>query len=95
MINRQYSINEKCLDCNHLGYCQPYWGIACKRQGGNRLPRLKSVYTKQDLPDKSVYTTRDLSEKKQKTIQPDKMYKHKRSLSQPIKTKQVNWEAPS
>lgn len=84
MINGQFSINDKCQTCNHLGFCQTYWGEACKRQGGDRQPRLKSSQVKQSL-----------SEKKQKTVKPDKLHKSKRSMSQPITTRRVNWDLTS
>ncbi len=81
MVNKQFTINEKCLDCTHLGYCQPYWGAACKRQGGDRLPRLKSVWAQLQPSENDMIN-----------VQPQQLKKTKISLYQPIKTKHVNWE---
>lgn len=43
MIKVEMTINDRCTICNHYGYCQIYWGSECKRQGGHRTPRLKTV----------------------------------------------------
>ena len=42
-MNKIESKAETCLSCGHYGYCLVYWGAECKRQGGNRIPRLKSM----------------------------------------------------
>jgi hypothetical protein len=88
MISKQFTINEKCLDCNHLGYCQPYWGAACRRQGGTRLPRLKSTGIQLKLSEINLMK----SQKRDSKNIPKKMKKVKPGLSQPIKTRPVNWD---
>ncbi len=55
---------EKCLCCRHFGFCLIPWGAECKRQGGRKTPRLKSlpfelwpkVKKKQEKTDSKVVT---------------------------------------
>lgn len=69
--------NEECGDCNHFGYCKIYWGTDCKRQGGPRIPRLKSVNNgfKHEAADTDGLKVRT----------------KRLSLDQPIRTRVVNW----
>ncbi|MDD3364194.1 MAG: hypothetical protein PHZ03_04380 [Syntrophomonas sp.] len=57
-MNKIESKTEMCLSCNHLGFCQVYWGAECKRQGGNRIPRMKPMLVearqKVDQPNKVI-----------------------------------------
>lgn len=43
---------EYCTSCVHFGYCMVYWGVECKRQGGNRTPRMKP--TPVDIAEKNA-----------------------------------------
>lgn len=38
-----HSVTGRCLSCVHYGYCLIYWGAECKRQGGKKIPRVKST----------------------------------------------------
>ncbi len=84
MINEGFNNDEKCLVCGHLGFCQTYWGAACKRQGGSRPPRLKSSGAKQGLLSR-----------KRKTLRKEKLQQSKPEMFQPIRTKPVNWNLTS
>lgn len=42
MTNMELGMGN-CVSCNHFGFCKIYWGTECKRQGGGRIPRLKSM----------------------------------------------------
>ena len=42
MFKIDSNVNESCRVCHHYGFCLVYWGNACKRQGGTRIPRLVS-----------------------------------------------------
>jgi hypothetical protein len=84
MINELHG-NPVCGTCNHFGYCKIYWGPECKRQGGDRTPRLKS--TKEKFNYETVETVRT----KRKTgteIKPDL---ERVSWAEPIRTRVVNW----
>ncbi len=37
------SRTEQCLYCNHFGFCLIPWGTKCKRQGGKKIPCVKSM----------------------------------------------------
>lgn len=44
MMNKQAERKNYCDDfCNHVYRCSVHWGAECKRQGGKRIPRMKSV----------------------------------------------------
>lgn len=45
---------EICRSCNHFEFCMVCWGRECKRQGGNRTPKLKSSTVPGKRADKSV-----------------------------------------
>jgi len=34
---------KTCISCADLGYCLVRWGPECKRQGGTKIPRMKSM----------------------------------------------------
>jgi len=69
-----------CDSCNHLGFCEIYWGAECKRQGGKKTPRLKSMHAKAKLM---------ASNNEQK--QPVKRVVEVAKMSEPIRTRVVNW----
>jgi len=54
--------NEKCLCCRHFGFCLIPWGAECKRQGGKKIPSMKSLplkllpraKKKQDRPNNKI-----------------------------------------
>lgn len=73
---------DPCLSCHDSGYCILHWGAACKRQGGNRIPRMKT--TKIEEMDK-------LEAKKQKSNKPEKPRKKNSPSFEPIRTKVANW----
>lgn len=74
------SPEEKCLACDHYGFCQVYWGIDCKRQGGYKIPRMKSLSKETGL---KVAMT--------KVEQPKKQRDKKFQILEPIRTKVANW----
>ncbi len=34
---------EKCPYCKHFDFCLIPWGAECKRQGGKKIPKMKSL----------------------------------------------------
>lgn len=80
MIKTYFEKNEKCQTCAHFGFCSVYWGTDCKRQGGNKTPRL----------NQSVAIKKDASMKKKTLLQ--KKIQHKcLAAFDPITTRRVNW----
>lgn len=69
--------NRKCRKCTHFGFCLIYWGKECKRQGGSRTPRIKSM--KGEPKGENTAGAEGKSMKKQV------------SIHQPIRTRVVNW----
>lgn len=67
---------QYCRSCCHSGYCQVKWGIECKRQGGSKTPRMKSM---------SIEVQSQKSPHKPK--EPIKQV----VMVEPIRTKAVNW----
>jgi len=67
---------QYCLSCCHSGYCQVKWGVDCKRQGGSKTPRMKSI-TIETESLKSLH--KPMKPKKQVVI------------VEVIRTKAVNW----
>jgi len=81
MNRTDFDKDNKCHVCPHFGFCQIYWGAECKRQGGNRIPRLKTS---------SVTTINAVSQNKtpmRRKIDPS----YDLNLFEQIKTKRVNW----
>ncbi|PKM76492.1 MAG: hypothetical protein CVU90_12560 [Firmicutes bacterium HGW-Firmicutes-15] len=66
---------EKCLSCPDLGYCMVRWGPECKRQGGTKIPRMKTTTaeTRQEADKQPV---------SKKTMI---------SMFEPIRTRVANW----
>ena len=79
-MNKIESKTEMCLSCNHLGYCQVYWGAECKRQGGNRIPRMKPML---------VEAKRKVDNMELK--KPEKQHNTVFAMFEPIRTKVANW----
>jgi len=73
---------ETCHSCHDAGYCIVHWGAACKRQGGNRIPRMKTTKIKE--MDK-------LEARKQQPNKPEKPKKKNRIGFEMIRTKAANW----
>ncbi|MEA4925116.1 MAG: hypothetical protein VB084_07360 [Syntrophomonadaceae bacterium] len=73
------SPNKKCRTCMHFGYCKVYWGIHCKRQGGAKIPKLKTIYEE----------TRLMAAKPDERPKPQRS--KKTEILDPIRTKAVNW----
>lgn len=83
MINMRFQA-EACLSCNDVGFCMVKWGIECKRQGGRRIPRMKTVSVK---AKEKVY---NLEQKKEEP----KKQKHRNKpmeMFEQIRTKMANW----
>ena len=83
MKTNELNKNDKCFACNHLGYCQVYWGTECKRQGGNKTPRL--------INKKQLNLIKRESDNIQQVLKKRDFVKPKLEISQPILTKRVNW----
>ncbi len=69
---------ETCLSCADLGYCLVRWGPECKRQGGTKIPRMKSM---------SVEKMRIGENQKSNHIS----NKSKSEIFEPIRTRVANW----
>jgi hypothetical protein len=71
---------KNCLSCSHFGYCIIYWGADCKRQGGKRIPRMKSMpFEERQNVDKQEWK------------KPDKPWKPTIEIFESIRTKVANW----
>jgi len=79
------SQNEICLSCGHYNFCSIYWGPKCKRQGGLKIPRMKSrpVEERQTLSKQYMKQDRTRFKIKQNSQAIKQM--------EPIRTKMVNW----
>jgi hypothetical protein len=71
---------ETCRACHDAAYCTVHWGPACKRQGGNRIPRMKTTNV----------TGLDKIEKEQPN-KVEKPRKRKNVMVEPIRTRAANW----
>lgn len=80
MLKIDSKMNDSCRLCNHYGFCQVYWGYACKRQGGTRTPRLTSK-----LRRKEVAVNRPL------LVQNNQIKQPVLKTFEPIRTKRMNW----
>jgi hypothetical protein len=69
---------ETCLSCADLGYCLVRWGPECKRQGGTKIPRMKSMAAEK------IHTT-------EKQVSPPKTRKTNIEIFEPIRTRVANW----
>lgn len=74
-----------CLSCVHFGYCLVYWGTECKRQGGTKIPRMKSkrveARSKVDRNKSRKSDRSNSTDPRNKVIQ----------MVEPIRTKVANW----
>lgn len=73
---------EICLSCSDLSYCLVRWGLDCKRHGGKKIPRMKSMAAEK------VQITEDKSQ--------NQNYKHvntqtKIKIFEPIRTRVAVW----
>jgi len=84
MINELHG-NATCGACNHFGYCKIYWGPECKRQGGDRTPRLKS--SKPNFKHENFETV--IMKREIRTER--KPEAERVSRNEPIRTRLVNW----
>lgn len=97
---------EYCTSCVHFGYCMVYWGVECKRQGGNRIPRMKPTPTfiiekiarsrtqpiQVSVPQPD--NLREFSKAKldiPKNSYKQEMFKKIAEIFEPIRTKAANW----
>ncbi len=71
---------ETCLSCDHFGFCMVYWGAECKRQGGKKIPRMKSM----SLAGKRRLDKWDAKKQKEPKNLTVEMF-------EPIRTKIANW----
>ncbi len=79
--SQKKSHTGNCLFCIHGRFCLVNWGTDCKRQGGKKIPRLKSAFGK-DKVDKQEVKKTNISRK---------FIKQKKVFSEPIRTKTANW----
>jgi len=70
--------DEMCSSCVHFGYCLVYWGVKCKRQGGNKIPRMKSSL---ELSNKN----------KPPKLKNNKLKNRSVKIYEPIRTKAATW----
>jgi tRNA(Arg) A34 adenosine deaminase TadA len=73
--------NAQCSACTHFGYCKIYWGPECKRQGGDKIPLLKSA------KEKFNYETNQPVLAKPETESANRRFKQ----YEPIRTRVVYW----
>jgi hypothetical protein len=76
MKNTDSDFNEKCLKCRHYGFCQVYWGIKCKRQGGNKIPKMRRITQNSPVTE---------------MIQVNKNWRVKIKPDEPIQTRLPSW----
>ena len=69
---------EICHSCTDFGYCLVKWGLECKRQGGTKIPRMKSMSCEK-------ICTLDNQVSKHKAKKPTIV------ISEPIRTRVANW----
>lgn len=85
------SRNQICLLCSKFSFCIVHWGPDCKRQGGKRIPRMKSVNTelrwKADKQEAKLYK----ADKLEKFEKADKLSNQITKMFEPVKTKVMNW----
>ena len=76
---------EGCSPCVHFDFCLVNWGTKCKRQGGTKIPRMKSRYTEETI----IVDLRTLK----KPDRPLNTFPRKKTveLVDPIRTKAFNW----
>jgi len=81
---------ETCLSCIHAKFCLVHWGTECKRQGGKRIPRMRSIKVKgkqnasksvKDVPAKKKPVNKKLEKPRQIIF----------NLFEPIITRVANW----
>lgn len=72
-----------CVSCHDYKFCSVFWGTDCKRNGGNKIPRMKSIKLKNSpIVEKEKITRQDTKfENKKKRI----------NLIEPIRTKSTMW----
>jgi len=68
----------KCLSCHDLRFCVVRWGPECRRQGGKKIPRMKSGLANQK---RNVET--HLNKKAANRPMTERF--------EPIRTKAANW----
>lgn len=87
------SYTKDCSSCCHFGFCVVYWNADCKRQGGSRIPRLKSHANKVKFRiDKMVSEQpKRANEPPQRSMGKTKP-KQQINMFEPIRTKAANWE---
>ncbi len=73
---------ESCLACHDSKYCKVRWGTACKRQGGKRIPRMKTITVKK------IY---HIEAKKHKLNKLEERKTKDNGVFEPIRTKAVIW----
>lgn len=82
--------NSICLSCKQFSFCIMHWGADCKRQGGKKIPRMKSV------PHELRWQV-DTPAQSNKCDRPEKPEKSAKASSQikqrfeKIKTKLMTW----
>ncbi len=54
-MNTQTERITACTPCNHFHRCKVHWGSECRKQGGRRIPRMKSY--PQEMFDEPISET--------------------------------------
>lgn len=70
-----------CFSCRDNEYCIVYWGLDCKRQGGSRIPRMKTMNSVPSVNRQQIVMSTNSSN----------YVKHKLDLFEPIRTKSSKW----
>lgn len=71
---------QTCHTCIDHGYCIVHWGDACKRQGGKRIPRMKTAKTPEKLGANKQRLSRSKILRNKDVV-----------VFEPIRTKVTNW----
>ena len=79
------SNTKDCPSCCHFGFCMVYWETDCKRQGGTKIPRMKSD------PNQINIRRDKKSSEEQKVAKTVPKPKKQNAMFEPIRTKVANW----
>lgn len=94
---------EFCNSCVHFGYCMIYWGVECKRQGGNKTPKMKPARSRETVgveaqvmqislnePEALRVVSQKTSDRKPNNNK-NEVIKKIAGIFEPIRTRVVNW----
>ena len=77
-----------CKSCNHLGFCSVNWGPDCKRQGGKKTPRMKSMKIEVSY---NLDKKQSMNSPKYIEMEPEKIRSRNMQIFEPIRTKMASW----